>query len=208
MLLKGALSAGRVGTRSYSTTTKVTTSIYVNSRTTTLAVKPVPPVFQEKNGWWNMKRKGSIILDFATQADKSVPTFNDWAKKLSFGLAPMEIGKLATTPPGEVMEFVHTFSSGVGDRMDEKILRVAANSDGEGVTFTIVYNPADGESREMSVPVRDSEFFVLKNLLYSSIPQLCGWNYSLGATPFDPSAVRVEQDTFRGSSEFPAGGQR
>jgi hypothetical protein len=150
----------------------------------------------------------------------------------------MEIGKLATTPPGEVvgvlhshtycccalpsplshathelcacsqMEFVHTFSSGVGDRMDEKILRVAANSDGEGVTFTIVYNPADGESREMSVPVRDSEFFVLKNLLYSSIPQLCGWNYSLGATPFDPSAVRVEQDTFRGSSEFPAGGQR
>jgi hypothetical protein len=50
------------GTRSYSTTTKVTTSIYVNSRTTTLAVKPVPPVFQEKNGWWNMKRKVCLVF--------------------------------------------------------------------------------------------------------------------------------------------------
>ena len=132
-------------------------------------------------------RPGNVTVDFIHRTEQGY----DFRNKISVALSPTEIGEFAVVDLKDApLEFTRAMYQPMEN--ESKVVKSMSVSEGPGGYVFSASQLDDGQ--QIDVEVTDAEFFVIKTLMFSSLPYLAGFPQTFSPMSQVPDYLRQTDD--------------
>eukprot|EP00744_Colponema_vietnamica_P009641 GILI01013691.1.p1 GENE.GILI01013691.1~~GILI01013691.1.p1 ORF type:complete len:206 (+),score=53.44 GILI01013691.1:47-664(+) len=152
-------------------------SFDIHNSTGLISIKPIKPIFKtSKPGVTVVDSQGTVSIDFIPTLSDSTEEVKKGEKKYNYSqrevirLNIFDVGRVLTHDFRQPLRFIRYHGPGTASNGPVKTFTITKADKGG---FNFAFKTANG--LDLSLPVAESDFFIVRSLLNSFMPSMLGW---------------------------------